>query len=114
MAYGSKDDYHQTIGIGFVSAGLFALAGMLCLLAGKAFRPVPGYRLYRMRVAVFEPDDWRYWATVIAEFGLALALFGWFGLANIERFERFARPVTGVGLIGVVVGIVGIFANVLV
>jgi hypothetical protein len=105
-------DNHQQVGIGFISAGLFALAGTLCLLLGKAYLPRPGGR--RLQMVVLTSDDWRFWAAVAGEFGLALALFGWFGLANIDRFERFARPVTAVGLIGVAIGILAIFANLIV
>ena len=39
MTGGSKDDYHQMIVVGFVSPAIFALAGTLCLLIGKALVP---------------------------------------------------------------------------
>lgn len=83
-----KDSRTRMVALGFLTP--LAILGVIAANLLTGWVVVPAERA--TRVVDYLPYGWVFVCVIAIKFGFAVALLGWYGLANLERVDHYALP----------------------
>jgi hypothetical protein len=106
-----KDTQDQIPFWGFIVPAIILIVVLVNLVSGKVYWPAS--RAHPGQIVVVYADRYRFWGTILFEFGMAVGIFAWYGAANYSKTERAALPLLlnsiGIAIGGLILFSIGMF-----